>query len=330
MELSNFLSPLLRSFSVWSGRKRKYVLSIALNEESCRWVYGEVKSGASLHFERIVRSGALDVDPDDFKNQDLCSSTHWKKLINKIMSSLLPSDPKVEGVVFCLPFRYGYIGEMTIEQGLDEASVRYQIEDMLEIVAGREQYSAAYDWHVKQDLSDGSKTIAIASIDAKHLNEITEVCTKLKLVCFGITLDSVASVNGYLSMLPDAHKSLQLGFLIYAELNRMRVRLSVFSGGVLLNEVFESSEEGFSVIQAVSALERLVASWTRDSSTGPELSIRMVIGGELTESKNLDTTVRRSAVLSPMVIDIPPRRELAATWHRDVVPYGALEFLPCE
>jgi hypothetical protein len=47
-------------------------------------------------------------------------------------------------------------------------------------------------------------------------------------------------------------------------------------------------------------------------------------------SKGCESTAKRSQVLSPRLIDISPRKELQGRWHDDVVPFGALEAMPCE
>ena len=85
-----------------------------------------------------------------------------------------------------------------------------------------------------------------------------------------------------------------------------------------------------SVVQAVAALERLVMSWVRDGLPDEVASVRLILGGELMYSKTCESTAQRSQVLAPRLVAISPRKEIASSWHDDVVPYGALEAMPCE
>jgi len=59
-------------------------------------------------------------------------------------------------------------------------------------------------------------------------------------------------------------------------------------------------------------------------------SVRLILGGELMYAKGCESTAKRSQTLAPRIIDIAPRKELQNHWHDDVVPFGALEAMPCE
>lgn len=233
-------------------------------------------------------------------------------------------------VVISVPSKHAYLGEISANKDDRENLIRYQIQELMEAAAGSSEREAAFDWQVKSELSDGSMNLAVAGIDQKQIDEILVACQACGLTCLGVTLDSIAAMNGYMQMAPEALKTSNIRFLLHGELSRHRIRLAVFSQGVLFNESMEHSEEGFSVVQAVSALERLVSTWTRDGAPEEVASVRLILGGELMYTKGCEATVRRSQTLSPRLQVISPRKELQTYWHDDVVPFGALEAMPCE
>lgn len=306
-----------------------HALSLRLSERACRWVYGEVQLGRLLHFKKVMASGGANLTELTLADAGVITSEDWVKVIRQCLSQLPAGYSKPRELVVCLPARYAYFGEITTAKGEDEQSIRYQVEDLLEAASGNADREAAFDWQLKAELSDGSRAMAVAGVDSRLVDEIRAACVVLKMECRGITLDNVASLNGYLQMVPAARAKTGEGFLLHGELNRHRIRLASFSQGVLVNEAVEQSEDGFSVVQAISALERLMTSWARDHREGQSAALTLILGGELMASKGIDLTIKRSSLLAPHWVEIQPRRELAATWHDDVVPFGALEALPC-
>ncbi|WP_370262833.1 hypothetical protein [Limnobacter sp.] len=307
---------------------REHGLSLAIGEHHCSWVYGEVQRGACLRFSSILAHGAVPVETASDRQQwvtreALCG------LYRQAVATLPAGSPRPRLWVVCLPARHAYMGEMVVPEGEDEALIEFQIQEMMEAAAGNSQREAAYDWQVKSRLSDGNLTLAVAGLDQAQVDEVLAASQSLRLACGGITLDSVASLNGYLQMLPHADSLNGVRFLLHGEMNRHRIRLAVFSQGVLFHESSEHSEEGFSLVQSISALERLVSSWARDGAMEEAGSVRLVLGGDTMNAKGCEATVRRSQVLASRLLDVRPRRELADGWHRSVVAYGALEALPC-
>lgn len=311
------------------GQSHVYALSLVVRDHSCRWVYGEVRVGAQLSFQRIMASGGYDLKGVAQTDVGVVQSEDWIRIIRQCMGQLPANYPKPKSLVVCLPAKNAYFGEITASQGEDEQSIRYQVEDLLEAASGNSDREAAFDWQVKAPLSDGTLAMAVAGIDLRHIEEIQAACAYLKMQCRGVTLDNVASLNGYLQMLPKVRRDSSLGLLLHGELSKHRIRLAVFAQGVLLNESLDHNDEGFSVVQAISALERLVVSWSRDHRDDQSGGVSLILGGELMASKGIDLTIKRSGVLSPLWVEVVPRRELSARWHDDVVPFGALEALPC-
>ncbi|WP_334119127.1 hypothetical protein [Limnobacter sp.] len=306
-----------------------HALSLSFGGDHCRWVYGEVERRDRLSFKSIHASGgcALGIAP---LGEALLTSSSLQKAMGDSLGQLPVSSVRPLYVVVSVPSKHAYLGEISVAKDEREGLIRYQIQELMEAAAGESEREAAFDWQIKAELSDGSVSLAVAGIDQKQVDEILLACQACSLTCLGITLDSVAAMNGYLQMVPDALKMSNVRFLLHGELSRHRIRLAVFSQGVLFNESWEHSEEGFSVVQAVSALERLVSTWTRDGAPEESASVRLILGGELMYTKGCEATVRRSQTLSPRLMDVPPRRELQLHWHDDVVPFGALEAMPCE
>lgn len=318
--------------NVWLKLRRgsAYALSMSISGgASCRWVYGEIDRQHCLSFKSILASGGEELG--GVPSQDaLVPSAPLEQAIRAALRRLPAGAVHPQFLVFSVPSKHAYLGEISVPKDERESLIRYQIQELMELAAGTSEREAAFDWQLKAELSDGHVSLAVAGIDQRQVDEVRKACQSCGLQCLGITLDSVAAMNGYLQMVPAALKQVDIRFLLHGELSRNRVRLGVFSQGVLFNESWEHSEEGFSVVQAISALERLVSTWTRDGVPDETASVRLILGGELMYAKGCELTAKRSQVLSPRLMDIPPRKELQTHWHDDVVPFGALEAMPCE
>lgn len=322
----------MKSIRTWLSslsRSSAHALSFSFSARRYRWVYGEIQRHGRLSFKSILASGggALSVTASD---DAFVSGESLTQAIAGALGQLPATAIRPQYVVLSVPSKHAYLGEISVEKNERENLIRYQIQELMEAAAGQSEREAAFDWQVKAELSDGSVNLAVAGIDQRQVDEILQACQQCSLTCLGITLDSVAAMNGYLQMAPEALRSSSIQFLLHGELSRHRIRLAVFSQGVLFNESWEHSEEGFSVVQAISALERLVSTWTRDGAPEEVASVRLILGGELMYAKGCESTAKRSQTLSASLLDISPRRELASHWHDDVVPFGALEAMPCE
>lgn len=306
-----------------------YAMSLSFASGRCRWVYGEIERQGCLSFKSILASGGVEsavIPMDDV----LLVSESLEMAIKEALGRLPTAAIKPSYVVVSVPSKHAYLGEVSVDKGERENVIRFQIQELMEAAAGQSEREAAFDWQVKAELSDGNVSLAVAGIDQRQVDEILTACQACGLKCLGITLDSVAALNGYLQMVPEGLRAADVRFLLHGELSRHRVRLAVFAQGVLFNESWEHSEDGFSVVQAVSALERLVSTWTRDGAPEEVASVRLILGGELMYVKGCEATARRSQTLSRRLLEINPRRELQSHWHDDVVPFGALEAMPCE
>lgn len=322
----NSIRDLLLSFKARSA----YALSVSFTGGGrWRWVYGEIKRERRLGFKSIRASGGGKLEQWS-KEDKLLASDLLQQAISRALSELDSGLYKPQFIVVTVPSRHAYLGEINVTEGESETAIRFQIQELMEAAAGQSDREAAFDWQVKASLLDGNTSLAVAGIDQRQVEEIVSACKACSLTCLGITLDSVAALNGYLQMAPAETRSAEVRFLLHGELSPHHVRLGVFSNGVLVNESWEHSEEAFTVVKAISALERLVSVWTRDGVPEEVTLVRLVLGGEMMHDPACEATARRSAVLASRLVAIPARQELKARWHDDVVPFGALEDMPCE
>lgn len=306
-----------------------HAMSLSFASGQCRWVYGEIERQGCLSFKSILASGGVEstvIPMDDV----LLASGSLEIAIKEALGRLPAAAVRPGYVVVSVPSKHAYLGEVSVDKHERESTIRFQIQELMEAAAGQSEREAAFDWQVKAELSDGNVSLAVAGIDQRQVDEILIACQACGLKCLGVTLDSVAAMNGYLQMVPESLRAADVRFLLHGELSRHRVRLAVFAQGVLFNESWEHCEDGFSVVQAVSALERLVSTWTRDGAPEEVASVRLILGGELMYAKGCEATAKRSQTLSKRLLEITPRRELQSHWHDDVVPFGALEAMPCE
>lgn len=311
------------------SRRKSMALSLALGDTGFRWVFGDIHKQGHLQFKRILACGGGE-PAQPIGDDGLWSAASLCAVLEGVISGLPTHVGKPNCVVFSVPSKNAYLGEVVVPRDESDSMIRFRIQDLMQAAAGDTRREAAFDWQTKAALADDSLSLAVAGIDQKQVDEILQACASHKLDCLGVTLDCVAALNGYLQMAPESVKQANVKFLLHGELDRHRIRLAVFSHGMLINESWDQNDDGFSVVQAVAALERLVVSWVRDGLPDEVASVRLILGGELMYTKTCESTAQRSQVLAPRLLAISPRKEIASSWHDDVVPYGALEAMPCE
>lgn len=304
------------------------VLSLSLQENQARWVCGVVEQQQRFKLSRVLASGASPLSQWLNPETGIVQS---EALANTLSNALgqLPSGVKPSGVVISVPDKWAYFGELNTPENEQEDTIRYQVEELLESVMGDADRAIAHDWQLKSTLSDGSVAWAVAGIDQRHVDEIEMACSTLKLKLCGITVSNLAALNGYLQMLPQGQTRTGGSLMLYAHLDKHRIHLTVYQDAMLINEALETSDEGFTTVQAVSALERIVTIWSRDHGALSEQKPVLIVGGAMMGTRGIDVIIRRSAFLAPLWLEVSPRRDLATHWHEDVVPFGALEALPC-
>ena len=320
----------LRVKKLW--QPATYAISMLVGVEHCRWVFGEVSKSTSLHFKTILASGAISREQPWVSEGGLIKSEDLKQALQMVIRNIGNNLPKPSAVVLAVPAGQAFLGELTVSAQDNDEMIRFDIDELLQAAAGDVEREMAYDWQAKGGvvLADDSRHLAVAAIDIEQINEITQACKALKLDCLGVTLDSIAALNGYIQASKGGLKKGAIRFLLHGDLSKNKVRLAVFSHGMLLHESVEHSDNGFSVVQAISALERLVSTYGREGFEEQEGSVRLILGGELMHANSTETTAKRSQLLSGRIYEVTPRKELAKNWHYDVTPYGALEGMPCE
>lgn len=306
-------------------------MSLSISDTSVRWVYGQVTQSNVLTFRSILASGGFARDLSEVEQPSALSVEQIRLILETVLGMLGKSHPKPQSVVFAIPANRAFMCELVAPEDEDEDELRFQIEDLLEEAAGENTGEMVFDWQNKLDTPhfEQDRSLVVAAVHKRVMDALLEACSQLKLNCLGVTLDNLAALNGYLQAAGELHKSVTPRFLLYGELSTNRVRLSVFIEGFLFHESQELSKEGFSAVQAVTSLEKLLGTWARGDQDQGEGAVKLILGGSLMHSKSVEATIKRSTVLAPKVYEIRPRAELANRWHEDVVAFGALEGLPC-
>ncbi|HEX5484598.1 hypothetical protein [Limnobacter sp.] len=308
------------------------VLSMSVHEHGCRWVYGMVRQSNVLSFNAIRCSGGSDLESGtsisgDSLNAGLLSG-FIQDALGKISSCGLV---KPSAVVYSIPASRAFMCELVSESGSSEEDLRFQIEDLLAAAVGDQTDEMVYDWQTKLDTStnDQGDPLVVAAVLKKLLDEILQASKASQLKCLGVTLDNIAAVNGYLQAASKHHQTGNPKFLLYGEICKHRVRLAVFIEGFLCHESQDFSDQGFSVVQSVASLEKLVGVWARGDQDQGEGTVRLIVGGDLMASKTAISTIKRSRLLADKLFEIRPLPQIREHWHADVVAYGALEGMPC-
>ncbi len=192
-------------------------LSLSFTGDRCRLVYGEVERRGRLSFKTIHVSGGCELAGIS-ADEPLLSSKTMQKAISDSIRQLSPSSARPLFAVVTVSAKHAYLGEISVGRGDREGVIRDRIQDLMEAAAGQSDREAAFDWQPKLELSDGSVSLAVAGIDQRQVDEILAACQVCGLSCMGITIDSVAAMNGYMQMAPDSLKTANGRFLLHGEL----------------------------------------------------------------------------------------------------------------
>ncbi|HEX5486725.1 MAG TPA: hypothetical protein VFX23_12105 [Limnobacter sp.] len=326
--MKNYLLDLRQKF-----RPAVPVLSMSVHEHGCRWIYGLARQSGVLSFASIRCSGGAEME----KGSDISGDSLSAELLGGFLDGALQKIganqfPKPVVAVFSIPSSRAFMCELTAEKNAQEEDLRFQIEDLLSMAAGEQIEEMIYDWQpkLKQENDSAGQNLVVASVMRKLLDEIHLGCKAHHLRCLGVTLDNIAAVNGFLQA---ADKKDAIGnprFILYGEICKTKVRLNVFMDGFLCHENQDFSEDGFSVVQSIASLEKLVEIWMRGEPDQGEGNSKLIVGGELMVSKTAMATIKRSRILADKIFEVKPLAQIQEHWFVDVVAYGALEGMPCE
>lgn len=327
MQVSQFLSK-LKGIEFRSA-KAGGAIAVAFTDSHCRWIVGQVQKKDELNLKKIDASGAVKLDEDFFNEDGLVPAAKIFSCLDRLIAGLPAGQTKPSEVVFSFPPGRSYMGEVQVLPEDDDQLIRMQIEEMLEAVAGAAEKEMAYDWQRRAEMADGTLALAVAAMEKQQVLEVEEACRQLKLKCCGVTLNHIAALNGYVRMGGKRLIENQSTSMLFAELSKHVVRLSIFNNGVFFHENWESSVEEYSIVDAISALERMVGSWSRDGIGEVNPQTKLIVGGELMNLAASDSTLKRSELLNSRYFPIQAHPELTQRWHEMVLPFGAMEGLPC-
>lgn len=308
------------------------VLSMSVHEHGCRWIYGVVRQSDVLSFASIRCSGGSSLAEGASISGDSLNAELLGGFVNSALEKIASGGfQKPKAVVFSIPASRAFMCELVAESDGNEDDLRFQIEDLLAAAVGDQTDEMVYDWQSKLEAvaSDQGRPLVVAAVLKKLLDEILLACKTHHLKCLGVTLDNIAAVNGYLQAAEKYHLTGNPKFLLYGEICKHRVRLAVFIEGFLCHESQDFSEQGFSVVQSVASLEKLVGVWARGDQDQGEGTVKLIVGGDLMASKTAVTTIKRSRLLADKLFEVRPLPAIREHWYADVVAYGALEGMPC-
>lgn len=306
------------------------ILSIQIHENECAWVYGQVIRKDFLKFKSVEASGVCGSNPSLLEQGGKVSTLGVSALLEGVFGALGLGYPMPKGLVFSLPSRKHFLGGLTVSSQDSDEDIHFQVQEVLENVAGQSVEPMAYDWRDKHGSAPmGERSLALAAIHQSQLDALQVACAERKLSCLGVTLDNIAGLNGYMQGVKMRPGIEQARFLLLGELNPHAVRLSIFVEGIPFHETWDHSSEGFSAIQAISAMEGLVSTWSRGVNQLESGAISLILGGSLMSHKSTEQILKRSAILSPWWVPSSPVMGLNKHWHDVVVPFGAVEGMPC-
>lgn len=323
------------SFDVGAGTSQ--VLSLVLHANQCDWIVAKVKSKTRMTCQSVLASGSVQSNPLLFNETGQLTSVGFKAVLDAVTGQVSKLTRIPKGVVVTLPSIYSFQFELSVSKGEESQQIQFRIEDMLEEVSAGQGGGMVYDWQDKgvMDPETGERQVVVAAMRQDQLNVISSVCDGAGLKCVGLALDSQACVNGYVqaSQLSKASKGGVSGvskYLLLGYLAPAQVKLSIFIDGLLFSENVASQEHDFSLVQSLSALEKLVQSWTRGEMNHEDEGIALILAGPLAGAKGALSTASRSQSIGQFLIDVRPIPSLADCWHDRVTAFGALEGLPCE
>lgn len=306
------------------------ILSIQIHENECAWVYGQVTRNEYLKFKSVDASGVCGSNPSLLEQGGRVSPMGVSALLEGVLGALGSGYPSPKGLVFSLPSRKHFLGGLSVSSQESDEDIQFHVQEVLENVAGQSVEPMAYDWRDKAGSAQlGERSLALAAIHQGQLDALQSACAERKLKCLGVTLDNIAGLNGYMQGVKMTPNLEQARFLLLGELNPHAVRLSIFMEGMPFHETWDHSSEGFSAIQAISAMEGLVSIWSRGVNLLDSSSIALILGGSLMTHKSTEQILKRSAILSPWWVPSAPVMGLSKDWHEVVVPFGAVEGMPC-
>lgn len=306
------------------------ILSIQIHENECAWVYGQVIRKDFLKFKSVEASGVCGSNPSLLEQGGKVSTVGVSALLEGVFGALGAGYATPKGLVFSLPSRKHFLGGLTVSSQDSDEDIHFQVQEVLENVAGQSVEPMAYDWRDKTGAAPmGERPLALAAIHQSQLDALQAACAERKLTCLGVTLDNIAGLNGYMQGIKMKPSIEQARFLLLGELNPHAVRLSIFVEGIPFHETWDHSSEGFSAIQAISAMEGLVSTWSRGVNQLESGAISLILGGSLMSHKSTEQILKRSAILSPWWVPSSPVMGLNKDWHDVVVPFGAVEGMPC-
>lgn len=307
------------------------ILSVVLRQESCDWVLARARHKDVINCKEVLAAGQVNPNEKLFNDSGLVTELGLKALLEVIIENLKGKFKRPKLLVVTVPSIHSFQSELNVPNHYSESEIQFQIEEMLVDLAGEREESIVFDWKDRSEEQSGAleRSLVVATIREDQRDLILAVAADCQMKLIGLALDSNACANGYCQAYLDEKSSADRRFLLLGNLSATQVKLSVFVEGMLFSETVANQDTEFTLVQAISALERLVLAWTRGSTDAGYKSVGLVLTGKLAGHKSALSTASRSQQIGHYLLDVKPPAGLETNWHEVVTAYGALEGMPC-
>lgn len=307
------------------------ILSVVLRQESCDWVLVRARHKEFIQCKEVLAAGQVNPNESLFNESGLVTELGFKALLEVIVDNLKSKFKPPKFLVVTVPSMHSFQSELNVPSHYSDSEIHFQIEEMLVDLAGEREERMVFDWKDRSDNQEDllERSLVVATIREDQRDLIMSVASDCQMKLVGLTLDSTACANGYCQAYVEERRSERRRFLLLGNLSPNQVKLSVFVEGMLFSETIANQDTEFTLVQAISALERLVLAWTRGGTDTGAKSVGLVLTGRLAGHKSALATASRSQHIGNYLLDIKPPAGLEENWHEVVTAYGALEGMPC-
>lgn len=307
------------------------ILSVVLRQESCDWVLARARHKEVINCKEVLAAGQVNPNENLFNESGLVTELGLKALLEVTLDNLKGKFKRPKFLVVTVPSMHSFQIELSVPSHYSESEIQFQIEEMLVDLAGEREESMVFDWKDRAEGQSDSleRPLVVATIREDQRDLILSVTESCQMKLIGLALDSTACANGYCQAYVEGKKQEERRFLLLGNISQSQVKLSVFVEGMLFSETVANQDSEFTLVQAISALERLVLAWTRGGSDAGYRSVGLVLTGRLAGHKSALATASRSQQIGHYLLDVKPPAGLEKNWHEVVTAYGALEGMPC-
>ncbi|MDX1668652.1 MAG: hypothetical protein R3194_04490, partial [Limnobacter sp.] len=245
--------------------RTEQVLSLVLRQDTCHWILAKASIQQEIRVQTVLMSGRVAPNQLLFNETTQITQVGFKSLLDAVLQDVMVRFPKPRYLVVTVPTMHCFQSELTVPTHFSDAEIDAQIEETLLTLAVDQNENMVFDWAeaVGKRQEGRVRHLLFATVRQEQRDMILDVARQTKMICLGLALDSMACANGYFHACTMGGQPLDSRYLLLGYLSADQVKLSVFVDGALLSESVVKEENEFTLVQAVSALERFVVAWSR-------------------------------------------------------------------